>query len=86
MSEAVASATSKAFQPSLTTPQTDRVAEQAEAIRARQSEAVAETVQRQAQFSASRAEFLSRQAEKLENRAENSAGTSGLGGRVDISV
>ncbi|MCV0425561.1 MAG: hypothetical protein K5905_08810 [Roseibium sp.] len=86
MSEAVGSTTSKAFQPSLTTPQTDRVAEQAQAIKARQSEAVANTVQRQAQFSASRAESLSRQAEKLENRATTGAAGSGLGGRVDITV
>ncbi|MES0812552.1 hypothetical protein ABLO27_23875 [Roseibium sp. SCPC15] len=86
MSEAVGSGTSQVFQPSLSISRTEKVAEQAEAIRARQSEAVAETVQRQAKFSANRAENLVRQAETLENRAESGNSQNGIGDQVDISV
>jgi len=53
---------------------------------ARQSEAAAESVSRQAKFSSSRAEFLSDQAEKLEKRAETRSVEDGLGRFVDISV
>jgi hypothetical protein len=86
MTEAIGQGTSQAFQPSLGTPRTEQVAEQAKAIKARQSEAVAETVQRQANASSNRAEFLSRQAEQLESRAESRSSGTGLGGRLDVSV
>lgn len=86
MSVAIASSTSQVFQPSLSTPRTEKVAEQAKAISARQSEAAAETVKRQADFSTSRAEFLSDQAQKLESRAQTRSPEKGLGGRLDITV
>jgi hypothetical protein len=47
---------------------------------------VAQTVQRQADFSSNRAEFLSRQAEQLVNRAETRNPENGLGSQVDILV
>jgi len=75
-----------AFQPSAYAPRPEKAAEQAKAINARQSEAVAETVQRQADFSSSRADYLTRQAEQLENRAQARDPGKGLGGQVDISV
>ena len=86
MSEAIASASTQAFQPSLSTSRIEKTAEQVKVLSARQSEADAETVQRQAEFSTSRAEFLSDQAQKLENRAQNRSPEDGLGTRVDISV
>lgn len=86
MPQAIGQGASRAFQPSLAMQKTEQVAEQAKAISASQSEAVAETVQRQAQFSASRAENLSAQAEKLEKRAETRSAGSGLGNRVDLTV
>lgn len=86
MPEAIGSGSSLAFQPTLQTPRTEQVAEQAKAMNARQSEAVAETVQRQANFSANRAESLSRQAEQLEERAQTRDPGEGLGNTVDISV
>ena len=86
MTAAIASSTSQAFQPSLNTPRTEQVAEQVKVISARQSEAAAETVQRQADFSTSRAQFLSDQAQKLESRAQTRSPENGLGGRLDITV
>ncbi|QFT29262.1 hypothetical protein K1718_02565 [Roseibium porphyridii] len=86
MPEAVGYGQNQAFQPSLATPRADKVAEQVKAMNARQSEAVAETVQRQAKFSSNRTENLSRQAEQLEKRAETRKPEDGLGNRVDIFV
>ncbi|GAB4512270.1 MAG: hypothetical protein Tsb0019_08670 [Roseibium sp.] len=86
MPEAIGYGSSQAFQPNLATSRTDQVAEQAKAMNASQSKAVAETVQRQADFSTSRAEFLSRQAEQLENRAETRTPADGVGSQVDILV
>ncbi|CTQ58568.1 MAG: hypothetical protein RIE06_10280 [Roseibium album] len=86
MPEAIASSTSQVFQPSLGTPRTEKIAEQAKALGARQSEAAAEAVQRQAEFSSNRAEFLSDQAQKLENRAQSRSPENGLGGRLDITL
>jgi len=86
MPEAIGYGTSQAFQPSLATPRAEQLAEQVKAINANQSEAVAETVQRQAELSSNRAELLSRQAEQLENRAETRSPENGLGNQVDIRV
>ncbi|MBO6507608.1 MAG: hypothetical protein JJ866_19260 [Roseibium sp.] len=86
MTEAIGQGTTQTFQPSLETSRVKQVAEQAEAIKARQSAAVADTVQRQANFSSNRAEFLSRQAEQLENRAQAQRQETGLGDRLDISI
>ena len=86
MPEAIGYGTSQAFQPSLATPRTDQLAEQVKAINANQSEAVAKTVQRQAELSSNRAEVLSRQAEQLENRAATRSPENGLGNLVDIQV
>ncbi|WP_422041144.1 hypothetical protein [Roseibium sp.] len=86
MSEAIASTSTQAFQPSLSASRIEKTAEQVKVLSARQSEAAAETVQRQAAFSTSRAEFLSDQAEKLENRAQNRSPEDGLGNRLDISI
>ncbi len=86
MPKAVGNVTSQAFQPSLRKPRTEKVAEQAEAIKARQSAAAAETVRRQADFSSNRTEFLSRRAEQLQDRAQSRSPENGLGGRVDIRV
>ena len=86
MSEAIASASIQAFQPSLGTPRTEKIAEQVKAVGAKQSEAAAEAVQRQAQFSTRRAENLSEQAEKLENRAQSRLAEDGLGNRLDITI
>lgn len=86
MTEAIGQGTTRTFQPSLETSRVKQVAEQAEAIKARQSAAVADTVQRQANFSSNRAEFLSRQAEQLENRAQAQRQETGLGDRLDISI
>ncbi|MBN9673229.1 hypothetical protein [Roseibium aggregatum] len=86
MPEAIGHGPAQAFPPTLGQPRTEKVAQQAEAARARQSEAAAETVQRQANFSSNRAELLSEQAEKLEKRAENRNVDDGLGRYVDISV
>lgn len=86
MTEAIGQGTSQTFQPTQEISRVDQVAAQAEAIKARQSEAVAETVQRQANFSSNRAELLSRQAEQLENRAESRKPETGMGSRLDVSV
>ncbi|WP_428648121.1 hypothetical protein [Roseibium sp.] len=86
MPEAIGNVKSPAFQPSLKSPRTEKVAEQAEAVKARRSAAAAETVRRQADFSSNRTEFLSRQAEQLQDRAQNRNAESGLGSRVDIRV
>jgi len=84
MPEAIGNGSSQAFQPTLASPRTDQVAEQVAAVKAKRSEAAAETVQRQAEFSTSRAELLSRQAEQLENRAETRSPGNGLGNQVNI--
>ncbi len=78
----VASSASAASPPT----QAQKIAEQAEQMSARQDEAVAELVKRQADFSSNRAEALARQAEKIENRAERQTQQSNLGRRLDISV
>lgn len=84
MPEAIGYGSSQAFQPNLATPRTQQVAEQAEAVKAKRSEAAAVNVQRQAEFSTNRAEALSRQAEQLENRAETRSLDDGLGTQVNI--
>ena len=86
MTEAIGQGTSISFQPTLETSRVEQVAAQAEAVKARQSEAVAETVQRQANFSSNRAEFLSKQAEQLENRAQAHKPETGVGSRLDVSI
>jgi len=86
MPEAIGHGSNQAFQPTLATPRAEQVAEQAKAINASQSQAVAETVQRQADFSSQRAEFLSRQAEQLENRAQTRTPENGLGTQVDVLI
>ncbi|WP_299477749.1 hypothetical protein [uncultured Roseibium sp.] len=86
MTEVAAHSTARAFQPALGTPRTEKVAEQVKVLSARQSEAAAEAVQRQAEFSTKRAEFLSDQAQKLESRAQTRNPENGLGGRLDITV
>lgn len=85
MPEGVGYGSSQAFQPTLAIPRNDQLAQQTQQISARQSEAVAETVQRQADFSSNRAENLNRQAEQLEQRAQSNAG-NGVGNVVDITV
>ncbi|QDG75292.1 hypothetical protein [Labrenzia sp. PHM005] len=86
MPEGIGYGSALAFRPSLQVPRIDQVAEQAQTINAKQSAAVAETVQRQANFSANRAEALSRQAEQLQQRAQPADPGAGLGNRLDISV
>ncbi|TYC52597.1 hypothetical protein FMN50_17835 [Rhodobacterales bacterium] len=86
MPEAISHGARQAFLPSLGASGTEKVAQQAEAARNRQSEATAEMVQRQADFSSSRAELLSEQADKLVRRAERTGPENGLGRLVDISV
>lgn len=85
MPEGVGYGSSQAFQPSLAIPRNEQIAQQTQQLNARQSEAVAETVQRQADFNSNRAENLNRQAEQLEQRAQTDAGP-GVGSFVDITV
>ncbi|WP_146048537.1 hypothetical protein [Roseibium marinum] len=86
MPASIGNGTSQAYQPALSSARTEKAAAQAEAIKVRQSEAVAETVKRQADFSSSRAEVLSRQAEQMENRVQSQDPGKGIGGQVDITV
>jgi hypothetical protein len=85
MPEGIGYGASPAFQPSLAVPRGDQLAQQAQQINARQSAVVAETVQRQADFSSNRAESLARVAEQIEQRAQTDAGP-GVGDVVDITV
>ena len=57
-----------------------------ETMNARKSETAAKTVQRQANFSADRADALERQAEQLETRAANRAPNDLTGLLVDITI
>jgi|GEM_PF-1784672 len=72
------------YQPDQAMTRAHQVAEQAEAFKAKRSEAAAEIAQRQASFSTNRAEFLSRQAEQLEDRAQTQNQGNGLGTKVNI--
>jgi hypothetical protein len=84
MPEAIGYGSSQAFQPSLATSRANQVAEQAEVIKAKRSEAAAEKAQLAAKFSTNRAEYLSQQAEQLENRAETRRLEEGLGTQINI--
>lgn len=86
MSDAIAGTASQVFQPSLRTPRTEQVAEQAETVQARRTEAAAETVSLQADQSSNRADYLSDQAERLAERAASRSPQEGLGRLVDITV
>lgn len=86
MPAAIGHGARQAFLPSYSATGTEKVAQQAQAARNRQSEAAAEMVQRQADFSSSRAELLSEQADKLARRAERSVPENGPGQLVDITV
>lgn len=88
MPEGIGYGSASAFIPRLGEPSAQRTAEQVRELNSRQDDAVAETVQRQADSSTRRAESLSRVADQLENRAESRTGPTdrSLGNRVDISV
>lgn len=66
--------------------QNQKVAEQVEQLNARKEKAVAEIVQRQADFSTNRAEDLVQRAEKAQERVETRETQNGLGASLDISV
>lgn len=63
-----------------------KLAQQMREMRDQQSRVVAETVERQAEFSGNRAEALQRQAEQMQNRVDQVEADKGLGSRIDISV
>lgn len=86
MPEAIGYGASQTIPPAPAVQKAETGTNKADAARIRTSEVVAETVQRRAQFSASRAENLSEQAEKLEKRAESRSAGEGLGVQLDITV
>ena len=85
MPEGIASGSGQAFQPTLAIPRSDQLLQQTQQLNVKQTAAIAETVQRQAEFSSNRAESLVRQAEKLEDRVQTEA-EAGVGAVVDVSV
>lgn len=85
MPDGISYGSGQAFQPTLAIPRSDQLSQQSQQLNVKQTAAVAETVQRQAEFSSNRAESLARQAEKLENRVQTEA-EDGVGAVVDVSV
>ncbi|MBD1546463.1 hypothetical protein [Roseibium aggregatum] len=86
MPEGIGYGVQAASASSAATSQRQKVAEQVERISARKEKTVAAVVQRQASFSANRAETLTRQAEKAQDRVESREARNGLGLRLDVSV
>ncbi len=84
MPEAIGYGSSQAFQPTVDSSRAKQIAEQAEVIKAKRSEAAAEKAQIAAQFSTNRAEYLSLKAEQLESRAETRRLEEGLGTQINI--
>ncbi|MBO6758208.1 MAG: hypothetical protein JJ902_17865 [Roseibium sp.] len=86
MIQEIASKSARAIDPAASVSRAELAAEQNEALRARKERTVAETVERQAEFSNNRAETLARQADQIERRAETREAQDGVGNNVDIRI